>query len=171
MRVTGAGTLYIENPIGHGIRAQELELRGDVSIIANVEHDAFHATQCLDLYNGDYYILNANDAFGSGSRDEGEETKLRGIVRVFGGNIHVYHVKQNVIDAKYTKMTKGSDGLWYANNDALPSGVTEEEHRISGFHTLHYTIDGSGMGDFIPVLNMGTKTMPSLEDGAVTVNG
>lgn len=169
MRVTGAGTLYIENAIGHGIRAQELELRGDVSIIANVEHDAFHATQCLDLYNGDYYILNANDAFGSGERDEGEETKLRGIIRVFGGNIHVYNVKGDVIDAKYDVMMKGSDDLWYIDALAMPAGVTEQSRKTSGFHTLHYTVDGPGMGSLISTSIV--YTMPKLEDGAVTVNG
>lgn len=169
MRVTGTGTLYIENAIGHGIRAQELELRGDVSIIANVEHDAFHATQCLDLYNGNYYILNANDAFGSGKRDEGEETKLRGIIRVFGGNIHVYHAEGSVIDAKYIVMRKGSDGLWYADDDIMPGGVTEESRKTSGFHTLHYTIDELGANSSINTLT--DATMPKLEDGAVTVNG
>lgn len=144
--ITGVGALYLENAIGHGARGSELDLRGDVTIVAKVQHDGFHGTKKLDLYYGDYYILDANDAFGTGERGEEEVGKLRGILRVYGGNVHIYKVRQKIFDAKCTSMiVDETNGLYYLPTDTIPSGSTTAYTLNSGIHTLHYTVDGPGV--------------------------
>ena len=142
MDITGAGVLYLENAVGHGAKASELNLRGKVSVLVKAAHDGFHGSQILNIYNGDYYILDAKDAFGGGVRDEGEETKMRGIIRIFCGNIHVYGVRENIFDAKYDKMQLGDDDLYYSEDDVIPGGVTIIQTWNSGFHSFHYVVDG-----------------------------
>ena len=169
--ITGTGLLYIgSNKFDHGVKAQKLKLKGDTTILVDVNHDAFHASQVLDIFHGNYHILHANDAFGSGQRDTGEETKLRGIVRVFGGNMHIYNIDGVVFDAKYEKMTKGDDGLYYADDDALPSGVTAEQVYNSGFHSFHYIVDGPGVTTSNLSDNFTDQT-PKAADASVTVGG
>ena len=169
--ITGTGLLYIgSNKFDHGVKAQKLKLKGDTTILVDVNHDAFHASQVLDIFHGHYHILNANDAFGSGERETGEETKLRGIVRVFGGKMHIHNITGVVFDAKYEKMTKGSDGLYYADDDTLPSGVTTEQVYNSGFHSYHYIVDGPGVTSQNLSENFTDQT-PKAADASVTVGG
>lgn len=144
LTITGAGLIYIDNVKGHGIRGSELELRGDNTIIVKASHDAFHGSQVLDVYNGNYYVLDCNDAFGTGTRGTGEETKLRGILRVFGGNFHVYKLGngQYVFDAQYQKMQYDESNDIYYSEDDDTTGVTITQIYNSGFHTLKYIVDG-----------------------------
>lgn len=171
MTITGAGFLYIENAIGHGVKGKELDLHGDTHIVVNASHDAFHGTQKLDLYNGNYYIVSANDAFGTGGRDEGEETKLRGILRVFGGKVHVHHVEQKVFDAKYEKMTRtieSNDNVYYADNAELPSGVEPSQVLHSGFHSFNYVVDGVGVTNTNLSAHF-TDNVPKAADASVKI--
>lgn len=171
LTLTGAGFLYIENAVGHGVRGKELDLHGDANVVVKVSHDAFHGTQKLDLYNGNYYIVDANDAFGTGDRDTGEETKLRGILRVFGGKVHVFHVAQKVFDAKYEKMSKtieNNDSVYYADNAEIPSGVTVHQVLHSGFHSFNYVVDGIGVTNANLSAHF-TDNVPKAADASVKI--
>ena len=171
LTITGAGLLYIDNVKGHGIRGSELELRGDNTIIVKASHDAFHGSQVLDIYNGNYYVLDCNDAFGTGTRAQGENTKLRGILRVFGGNFHIYKLGngQFVFDAQYEKMQHGDDTNYYSENDVIPGGVTIDQTYNSGIHTLKYVIDGPAVNSNNIGHNISNR-VPST-GGTVSVGG
>lgn len=184
--ITGAGILYLNNAVGHGIKSSKLELRGANSIIVDAAHDAFHATQLLDIYNGDYYVLGCNDSFGSGVRadDHSEDTKLRGIIRVFGGNFHIYGMGSNakVFDAKYAKMVygtpNGGSSAYYSDetgNEVPVSDFTEILTYHSGFHTLLYTLDGPAVTDSNISDNFSPYTelipQPTMEGESFTFDG
>ncbi len=171
LTLTGAGFLYIENAVGHGVKASELYLHGDAHVFVSASHDAFHGTQKLDLYNGNYYILDANDAFGSGAIDTGEEGKLRGIVRVFGGKVHVHSVNQKVFDAKYEKAFKTiQDGhsVYYIDESEIPSGVDVIHVLHSGIHSFNYVVDGHGITNSNLSANFGDN-IPKVADASVTI--
>lgn len=187
LTITGAGFLYLENVKGHGVKASELELRGNNTIVVNVQHDAFHGSHLLDLYHGNYYIAKCNDPFGSGTREAGETTKMRGIIRVFGGNIHVYKMgtkdgnSARVFDAKFSNMTLGSDDNYYSNDQELGSGVTASQVFNSGLHTLKYIVDGpaitsanifsSSFGFKIPTITKDSTSGLPKTTGQVFVGG
>lgn len=171
LTITGTGLLYIDNVKGHGIKGSELELRGDNTIIVKASHDAFHGSQVLDVYNGNYYVLDCNDAFGTGTRGTGEETKLRGILRVFGGNFHIYKLGngQFVFDAQYEKMQYDESNAIYYSEDDDTTGVTITKVYNSGFHTLKYVVDGPAINSD-NIANNFTNRIPTTA-GTVSVGG
>lgn len=98
--VQGNGMLTVLNKGGHGIKASELRIMGNPTIVAEANHDAIHGNSALDIYGGTFKVTGANDAFGTG------ET---GSINVFGGSFEANNVLQNVFDSKvagffYTKV-------------------------------------------------------------------
>lgn len=169
--ITGAGIIYIDNAIGHGIRAQKLELKGENNIFVKVSHDGFHGSQVVDIYHGNYFVFDCNDPFGAGIREAGEELKLRGIIRVFGGNFHIFGMGQGafVFDAKYSYM-KWDDTAGYAyttGDDEAGATIAFTYH--SGFHSLDYIVDGPAVTDS-NIANNFTEQFP-FAAGSVTIGG
>ena len=175
--ITGAGIIYVNNAVGHGVRGSKLELRGKNHVFSKAAHDAFHGSQVIDIYAGDYYILGGNDAFGTGERanDGSEDTKLRGIIRVFGGKFHVYSIGQSafIFDAKYPKMVYGNvtgeDEAYYLEGDVPAENFTITQTYNSGFHCIEYLVDGPAVTDS-NISNNFTDRLP-LAAGSVTIGG
>ena len=171
LSVTGTGMLYIENAVGHGVRGSKLSMRGNTTVIINAAHDACHGAQILDIYNGNYYVIGGNDAFGAGIRDTGEEGKLRGIVRVFGGKFHIYKINGDVFDAKYETMTAVNNGgtiTYYSNEEQVGPGTVEQVYH-SGFHTYKYILDGPAVTPSNISNNFADNSITAA--GVLTING
>lgn len=125
----------------------------------------------LDIYHGNYFVFECNDPFGAGIRDVGEELKLRGIVRVFGGKFHIFGMGQNayVFDAKYTYMDwDDTAGYAYTTGDD-ESGANIDFTYHSGFHSMNYIVDGPAVTD-ANLCNNFVEQFP-FETGSVIVGG
>lgn len=142
--LTGTGVVYINNEVGHGVRGSKLELKGDGSVFVKAGHDAFHGSQVLDIYHGNYFVYQCNDPFGTGVRAAGEELKLRGIIRVFGGNFHIFGMGENayVFDAQYSYMDWDDTTHYAYTTGDDESGANIDYTYHSGFHCLEFLVDG-----------------------------
>lgn len=126
MEVAGTGFLGLYNTSGHGIKASELNITGDVKIYANVAHDALHGTKIVNIQWGQYYIDSAKDAVGTGFQDEEDTGKLRGIIRVFGGKFFINKLTDGtVFDAKYPYMVY-AEGTYHTPTEMSENTVTED---------------------------------------------
>lgn len=114
LTLKGEGYLLLVNKIGHGIKANELNITGRPNIVFDTVHDAIHGDNIVNIEEGNFYVKNAHDVVGSSEREINpaatppvdDTGKLRGIIRVFGGNFYVEKIKsgQFVFDAKYSYM-------------------------------------------------------------------
>ena len=112
---------------------------------------------------------------------------MRGIIRVFGGKVHVYKMgtingsNARVFDAKYASMTLGSDDNYYSPSQELESGVIASQVFNSGLHTLKYIVDGpaitsanifsSSFAFRVPTITKDLVTGLPKTTGQVLVNG
>jgi hypothetical protein len=95
MLINGVGYLTIVNRKGHGIKASELIINGDLHMYLNTNHDAIHGGKLLRITNGEFEVENANDAFSASAG--GSNT---GKLLILGGKYTIHACKDSAFDGK-----------------------------------------------------------------------
>ena len=89
MNVQGVGYLSVYNNVGHGLRAETMNIAG-AHIYMDVEHDGVHG-KTVNVLDGVFYFQKAKDGFG---------TTDNGQINVFGGEFEFAGVTQDAFDSK-----------------------------------------------------------------------
>lgn len=147
LTVKGEGYLLLQNASGHGIKSNELTIYGRPHIMIEATHDGIHGDNVINIEEGDFYFKSVgHDAVGSSARGSDDSGKLRGIVRVFGGNFYVESMPGgNVFDASYDYMGVVDDGnsvTYYT-----PDEVTTANPALS----LTYTLTSKIFSPFVSI--------------------
>ena len=101
MLLNGIGYLTIINKKGHGIKASELVINGDIHMYLNTKHDAIHGGKLLRITNGYFEVEGANDAF-SASDGKNNDGKLL----ILGGEYIIHNCMQAAFEGKSAKGIK-----------------------------------------------------------------
>ena len=95
LMLTGVGYLTIVNKKGHGIKASELIIDGDVHMYLDTNHDAIHGGKLLKITGGEFYVNNANDAFSASEGGSGT-----GKLLIYGGKYNIRACKEAAFEGK-----------------------------------------------------------------------
>ena len=95
LQLQGVGYLSIVNRKGHGIRASELIINGDIHTYLDTNHDAVHGGKVLKITGGYFEVNNANDAFSAsaGSNNDGK-------LLIYGGTYVINACKESAFEGK-----------------------------------------------------------------------
>ena len=151
MMLTGVGKLYIKNTKGHGIRASELVITGNIHAYLDTIHDAVHGGKLLKMTGGYWEVENANDAF-SASQGGNNDGKLL----ILGGEYNIHACNEAAFEGKSANGIKriinssiilgeGVSKLFNASN------ASQAKYEIQVFKGLNEIVNNSGKA--LPLLS------------------
>ena len=144
LMLTGVGYLTIINKKGHGIKASELIIDGDLHTYLDTNHDAVHGGKLLKITGGYFEVENANDAFSASSGSSGT-----GKLLIYGGTYIINNCKEAAFEGKSSNGVKrilntditfgeGVNKLFNASNASSPA------YQIKVYHGLNNINNNSG---------------------------
>lgn len=95
MEINGVGYLTIVNRKGHGVRASELSINGDVHMHITSNHDAVHGGKLLKITGGYFEVADANDAFSASSGKSND-----GALLILGGEYIIHSCREAAFEGK-----------------------------------------------------------------------
>ena len=127
LMLTGVGYLTIINKKGHGIKASELIIDGDLHTYLDTNHDAVHGGKLLKITGGYFEVESANDAFSASSGSSGT-----GKLLIYGGTYIINNCKEAAFEDKSPNGVKrilnanitfgeGVNKLFNASNASSPA--------------------------------------------------
>ena len=143
MLLTGVGKLTIKNTKGHGIRASELVITGNIHAYLDTAHDAVHGGKLLKITGGYWEVENANDAF-SASQGGSDDGKLL----ILGGEYNIHACNEAAFEGK------SANGIKRIINSTITFGTgvsklfnaaraSQEKYEIKVFSGLNEIVNNS----------------------------
>lgn len=144
LMLTGVGYLTIVNKKGHGVKASELIVDGDLHVYLDTNHDAIHGGKLLKITGGEFYVNNANDAFSASEGGQGT-----GKLLIYGGKYNIRACKEAAFEGKSPNGVKrilnaditlgeGCTKLFNASNASGPA------YQIKVYEGLNHITNNSG---------------------------